>query len=237
MSHSGKTSPWMRYEVLLDAQRIRQLLMQFASDPVGVVVDQPVLAASLSAQLIPEGDEWILRPLQPAFSNWPESACGALLTLTQGGQQLQVACQGVSRDGQLLHLGLPDCVRYAQLRGESRVSLEQATGVCLTLHPEPSMPIIAEPLDLSLGGLGALLPLATPLGPGEPPCPVILQLPAGTVATTVDVRFMTPDASAWRMGACFDQLDAEQRSLIRDFVMERQRDLRRSLMTPQPLVN
>jgi hypothetical protein len=219
----------MHYEVLLDAQRIRQLLMQFASDTVGVLVDQPVGAASLPAQLISEGDEWILRPLQPAFSNWSESTWGALLTLTQGGQQLQMACQGVSRDGQWLHLGLPDCVRYAQLRGESRVSLEQATGVRLTLHPEPSMPIIAEPMDLSLGGLGALLPLAAPLGPGEPPCPVILQLPAGTVATTVDVRFMTPDASAWRMGACFDQLDPGQRSLIRDFVMERQRDLRRSL--------
>lgn len=228
MSHSGKIPPWMRYEVLFDAQRIRQLLMQFASDPVGVVVD-PVLAAPLPAQLISEGDEWILRPLQPAFSGWSERAWGALLTLTQGGQRLQMACQGVSRDGQLLHLGLPDCVRYAQLRGEIRVSLEQATGVCLTLHPEPSMPIIAEPLDLSLGGLGALLPLAAPLGPGEPPCPVILQLPAGTVATTVDVRFMTPDASAWRMGACFDQLDPEQRSLIRDFVMDRQRDLRHSL--------
>lgn len=237
MSHSGKTSLWMRYEVLLDAQRIRQLLMQFASDPVGVAVDQPVLAASLPAQLISEGDKWVLHPLQPTLSIWSGIAWGNLLTLTQGGQQLQMACQGVGWDGQSLHLGLPDCVRYAQLRGESRVSLDQVAGVCLTLHPEPSMPIIAEPLDLSLGGLGALLPLAAPWGPGEPPCPVILQLPAGTVATTVDVRFMTPDASAWRMGACFDQLDPEQRSLIRDFVMDRQRNLRSSLMTPQTLVN
>ena len=237
MSRSGKTSPWMRYEVLLDAQRIRQLLMQFASDSAGVVVDHPVLATSLPAQLISEGDEWVLHPLQPTLSIWSGIAWGNLLTLTQGGQQLQMVCQGVGRDGQLLHLGLPDCVRYAQLRGESRVSLEQVAGVCLTLHPEPSMPIIAEPLDLSLGGLGALLPLAAPWGPGEPPCPVILQLPAGTVATTVDVRFMTPDVSAWRMGACFDQLDPEQRSLIRDFVMDRQRNLRRSLMTPQLLVN
>jgi hypothetical protein len=40
MSRMGTTSPWMRYEVLFNAQRIRQLLMQFASDPVGVVIDQ-----------------------------------------------------------------------------------------------------------------------------------------------------------------------------------------------------
>lgn len=237
MSRSGKTSPWTRYEVLLDAQRIRQLLMQFASDSAGVVVDHPVLATSLTAQLISEGDEWVLHTLQPAFSSGCGTTRGNLLTLTQGGQQLQMACQGVGWDGQSLHLGLPDCVRYTQLRGENRVSLGQVPGVCLTLHPESSIPIFAEPLDLSLGGLGALLPLAAPWGPGEPPCPVILQLPAGTVATTVDVRFMTPDASSWRMGACFDQLDPEQRSLIRDFVVDRQRDLRRSLMTRQPLVN
>ncbi len=237
MSRSGKTSPWMRYEVLLDAQRIRQLLMQFASDPGGVVIDYLPLATSLPAQLISEGDEWLLRPLQPAISSGSGSMLGNLLTLTQGGQRLQMACQGMGQDGQSLHLGLPDCVRYSQLRGENRVSLDQVAGVCLTLHPDPSIPIIAEPLDLSLGGLGALLPLAAPWGPGEPPCPVILRLPAGTVATTVDVRFMTPDASAWRMGACFDQLDPEQRSLIRDFVMDRQRDLRRSLMIPQSLVN
>jgi len=236
MSRAGKTSPWMRYEVLLDAQRIHQLLTQFASDPVGVVVDHPLLASSLMAQLESAGDEWVLRSL-PAFSRGPGITWSNLLTLTQGGQQLQMACQGVGPDGQSLHLGLPDCVRYAQLRGENRVSLDQVAGVCLTLHPQPSIPIIAEPLDLSLGGLGALLPLAAPWGPGEPPCPVILQLPAGTVATTVDVRFMTPDASAWRMGACFDQLDPEQRGLIRDFVMDRQRDLRRSLMAPQSLVS
>lgn len=146
-------------------------------------------------------------------------------------------CQSVSGGEQLLHLGFPDCVRHAQLRKENRVSLERVTGISLTLQPEPSMPIIAEPLDLSLGGLGALLPLAAPWGPGGTPCPVILRLPAGTVTTTVDVRFMTADASAWRMGACFDRHDPEQRSLIRNFVMDRQRDLRRALMTPQPLVN
>lgn len=237
MSRSGKASPWVCYEVLLDPQRICELLMKFARGPVGVVVDHAVLAAPLTAQLLPEGDEWILRPLQSAVSIWPGGASEIGLTLTQGGQQLQMACQRVSRDGHTLHLGLPDCVRYAQLRGESRVSLERLTGVCLTLHPEPSMPIIAEPLDLSLGGVGALLPHAALLGIGEPPCPAILQLPAGRVVTTVEVRFMTVESSAWRMGACFDQLDPEQRSLIRDFVMERQRDMRRSPMSPRPLAN
>lgn len=237
MSRSGKPSPLMRYEVLLDAQRIGQLLMKFASEPVGVIIDHPALGGSLPARLISEGDEWIVRLLQAHSSIWPGEMSGTQLTLAQGGQQLQIVCQCVSQDGQSLDLGSPDCARYAQLREESRVSLEQSTGISLILHPDPSIPIIAELLDLSLGGLGALLPLAAPWGPGEPPCPVILQLPAGTVATTVDVRFMTPDASAWRMGACFDQLDPEQRSLIRDFVMDRQRDLRRSLMTPQLLVN
>ena len=123
----------MRYEVLFDAQRIRQLLIQFASDPVGVVIDQ---ATALQAQLISEGDEWVLRPLQSAFTGWSEgAACGTLLTLTQGEQQLQMTCQSVSRDEQLLHLGFPDCVRHAQLRKENRVSLEQVTGVSLTCIP------------------------------------------------------------------------------------------------------
>jgi hypothetical protein len=239
MNRAGETSPWMCYEVLLDPQRIQQLLTQFAADPAGVAVSHAALAEPVPAQLRSERDEWILQLRQPPFPPWAASSSDIQLTLSQGGQRLQTSCHRVSQGGQFLHLDLPDCVRYAQLRRESRVSLEQGTGVHLTLQFDPTMPISAEPFDLSEGGLGALLPLEMPLRSSELLCPVILQLPGGMVETAVDIRFLAPcpATSSWRMGARFDQLDVEQRSLIRGFLMDRQREMRRSLTPPRVPAN
>ena len=204
-----------------------------------MAVSHSALADLVPAQLTSERDEWIVQLLQPPLQPWAASSSDIQLTLRQGGQRLQTSCHRVSRGGQLLHLDFPDCVRYAQLRRESRISIEQRTGVYLTLTFDPTVPVLAEPFDLSEGGVGALLPSEMPLRPGELLCPVILRLPEGKVETTVDIRFLAPcpATSSWRMGARFDQLDVEQRSLIRGFLMDRQRDIRRSLTLPRVPAN
>ena len=237
MMHAGGPVPWMCYEVILDAQRIQRLLEHFSVDPVDVLF-QSRHEETMLARLSFGEDGWFLLPLGLPFPSRIES--GSQLTLRQGGQRLQACCQQVSRDGRMLYLDLPASVRYAQLRGEGRVSLlSQKTEVSLTLASESVLPVAAKPFDLSEGGVGALLPPGMPVSVGGPPCPVILRLPEGQVETMVDIRFVAPCAivSGRRMGARFERLDVEQRNLIRAFLLGQQREIRRSLTSSRVPAN
>ncbi|MDY6955281.1 MAG: PilZ domain-containing protein [Pseudomonadota bacterium] len=178
-------------------------------------------STELPARLVPLADEWVIRRLDAIPDAVIVEGPQPRLVLKRGGQRLEVSCRQTSQRACCFHLGRPTYMRY-----ETRIKLGHAAPVRLTLFPASPSAVRADVLDLSLGGMGVLLPSAVLPTLAHERYPAMLRFPLGTLETCLEVRSVLPNAEAndqWRMGARFDELQTAQRNLLRDFLSGQQR--------------
>ncbi|MFZ5532642.1 MAG: hypothetical protein ACOY5H_03795 [Pseudomonadota bacterium] len=222
---------WTRYELVRDADRIRELLTEWQDKAVELDFG-PAAGSAIPVALTRAPDGWSVaaaRMGQTALKQRGEAL--ERIVLRHGGQRLETPCAGLRDDGGTLWLGEPQWLRYAQSRTEARLAFDGSRTAHLIFRLDADQPLSAALMDLSASGVGAFLPHAsahelTMLAT----YPADLHLPVGKAAVRVQIRSVAPieGSAQCRIGGCFEAPEPPMRSLIRDFLVHAQRAQRRS---------
>ena len=220
---------WTRYELVRDADRIRELLTEWQGKTVELDSD-PATGPVTRVALTRVSGGWSVAAGLTGAETLPRSGVGAgSLFLRSGGQRLETPCAAARDDG-AVWLGEPPWLRYAQSRTEARLAFEGQQTAHLIFRPDSDRPLSAELMDLSASGVGAFLPHAsahelTMLAT----YPADLHLPVGKAAVRVQIRSveLMESSAQWRIGCCFEAPEPSMRSLIKDFLVHAQRLQRR----------
>lgn len=166
--------------------------------------------------------------------------------LVKESKQIRVKCQcqgielgflcsvevGKDKSGiSIYRAALPDSITYMQRRGSYRVRVGMSMSVPIVLPSETSQTDIEGHLfDLSIGGLGANLPMEPPLKHGQIIETCTISLPKNeSIQVELEIRFVRLDEQhrTQRIGAAFLHLDTQQKNRIRRFVTHLEREMLR----------
>ena len=228
---------WTRYELVRDADRIRELLTEWQDKTVELDFG-PAAGPAIPVALTRAPDGWCVAAAQTgqmAFQRRGEAL--ERIILRNGGQRLETPCAALRDDGGTFWLGEPQWLRYAQSRTEARLAFDGPRTAHLIFRPDSDQPLSAALMDLSASGVGAFL--------SHDPAheltmqttyPADLHLLSETVAVRIQVRSVAPmeGSSRWRIGCRFEAPEPSTRNLIRDFLVHAQRAQRRSFRDHRP---
>lgn len=158
--------------------------------------------------------------------------------------RVQCQCQGVElgficsvdvakdKSGiSIYRAAIPDSMSYMQRRGSYRVRVGMSVSVPVVLPSEANQTNIEGQLfDLSIGGLGANLPMVPTLKRGQIIETCTIQLPKNeTIQVELEIRFIRLDEvhRTQRIGAAFLHLTPQQKNHIRRFVTHLEREMLR----------
>ncbi|MBU1191869.1 MAG: flagellar brake protein [Gammaproteobacteria bacterium] len=126
---------------------------------------------------------------------------------------------------------IPDSISYMQRRGSYRVRVGMSVNVPVVLPSEVNQTNIEGQLfDLSIGGLGANLPMEPALKRGQIIETCVIHLPNNeTIQAELEIRFVRLDEAhrTQRIGAAFLHLNPQQKNRIRRFVTHLEREMLR----------
>ncbi len=133
-------------------------------------------------------------------------------------------------NGQCLSTHFPTAIQHEQRRETYRVRMMSRDTLYATLRPNGADVHKAEVVDLSIGGIGLLLPDARPL-PARDVLECVVALPGKPMATTIEPRSVrrTGRPPRTRVGGRFVQLTADARGAISRYIASVQRERIRAL--------
>jgi hypothetical protein len=156
---------------------------------------------------------------------------GFTLSYRVRGVRCEAPCMIVGRpssDENSYVLELTGLPRRVQRRGDVRVPAQlEVTLLRIQGRGEPSPPILASTVDVSLGGMQ--LTCDTELRPGEEVGAAIACEDLGTLNIRLEVVRCSRDAQAhlWRIGARISAIEPAERRRLSTYLLDRQRLLRR----------
>ena len=191
---------------------------------------------SLLLQVDPDRNFILLDELNPKI--------GHELVIQAKQVRVQCQCQGVElgflcavevvegKSGiSMYRAALPEFINYMQRRGSYRVRVGMSMSVPVSLPLEISTTDIEGHLfDLSVGGLGANLPMEPKLRRGQIIETCAIHLPKNeTIQVELEIRFIRLDEEhrTQRIGAAFLHLTQQQTNSLRRFVTHLEREMLR----------
>ncbi|RRQ20950.1 flagellar brake protein [Thiohalobacter thiocyanaticus] len=125
--------------------------------------------------------------------------------------------------------GLPDCIHYMQRRADYRVHVAMDMGLSVLLPLGEETLLDGQLCDVSMGGLGARLETGQEIRKGLiiPDCRIQLPEDPQSLQADLEVRFALPDEQhqVLRMGGRFCKLSSSDRSRLRKFVTQLEREM------------
>lgn len=133
--------------------------------------------------------------------------------------------QGVS----FYQADLPEYINYLQRRADYRVHVETDMEITVFLPVEEERVLDGHLCDVSLGGLGAVVPSREDIYKGLviPTCKIQLPQDPEPLQADLEIRFILPDTNnqMLRVGGRFSKLALEDKSRLRRFVMQLEREM------------